>query len=72
MAILTLHYRYDAAPSSKVEISVWHRSQSKKKKRRVLVGSVSCCLGELLKKQEGVDGSESLTVNLYADRTSVC
>ncbi|KAF9476164.1 hypothetical protein BDN70DRAFT_995871 [Pholiota conissans] len=43
----------DASPTSKLDIKIWHRSQSKKKKRRVLVASASACLGELQKRQEG-------------------
>ena len=72
MAILTLHYRYDAAPSSKVAINVWHRSQSKKKKRRVLVANASCCIGELMKKQEGADGSESYSCHARVRGPDVC
>ncbi|KAF8160156.1 hypothetical protein BJ912DRAFT_936177 [Pholiota molesta] len=43
----------EASPSSRIEIKVWHRAQSKKKKRRILVANASCCLGELQKRQEG-------------------
>lgn len=43
---------HDAEHSSQVEIKVWHRSQSKRKKRKVLVASASHSLGELVKKQE--------------------
>ena len=35
-----------------MEIKVWHRSQSKRKKRKVLVASASHSLGELVKRQE--------------------
>ncbi|KAF8880094.1 hypothetical protein CPB84DRAFT_1851933 [Gymnopilus junonius] len=41
----------DARSSSQVHLQVWYRSQSKKKKRKILVASASHCLGELLKKQ---------------------
>ncbi|KAF7357744.1 hypothetical protein MVEN_00820300 [Mycena venus] len=41
----------DAAFDSQVEIKVFHRSQSKKKgKKRNLVGTASCSLGEMWKK----------------------
>ncbi|KAJ7739083.1 hypothetical protein DFH07DRAFT_840687 [Mycena maculata] len=41
----------DATFTSRVEIKVFHRSQSKKKgKKRNLVGSVSCSLGDMWKK----------------------
>jgi hypothetical protein len=39
--------------SSRVDVKIWHRSQSKKKgKKRNLVASATHSLGELLKKQE--------------------
>ncbi|KDR68662.1 hypothetical protein GALMADRAFT_230988 [Galerina marginata CBS 339.88] len=43
---------YDAKHSSQVEVNIWHRSQSKKKKRKILVASACHSLGELVKKQE--------------------
>ncbi|KAJ3505614.1 hypothetical protein NLJ89_g7326 [Agrocybe chaxingu] len=42
---------HDVDHNANVEIKVWHRSQSKKKKRKVLVASACHCLGELVKKQ---------------------
>ena len=48
---------HDAKHSSQVEFKVWHRSQSKKKKRKILVASACHSLGELVKKQ----GLESRT-----------
>jgi len=41
-----------------MEVKVWYRFQSKKKKRRVLVASAAHLLGELMKKQEA-DSSPS-------------
>lgn len=45
-------HSHDAKHSSQVEVKVWHRSQSKRKKRKVLVASACHSLGELVKKQE--------------------
>ncbi|KAF8066531.1 hypothetical protein FPV67DRAFT_1417668 [Lyophyllum atratum] len=46
-------YINQASGDSKVEIQVWHRSQSKKKaKKRSLVATASHSLGELLRTQE--------------------
>ncbi|KAJ8701733.1 hypothetical protein PTI98_000490 [Pleurotus ostreatus] len=43
---------HGAHPGSTVEVKVWHRSQSKKKKKRNLVATCSHPLRELVKKQE--------------------
>ncbi|KDQ31513.1 hypothetical protein PLEOSDRAFT_23374 [Pleurotus ostreatus PC15] len=43
---------HGARPGSTVEVKVWHRSQSKKKKKRNLVATCSHPLRELVKKQE--------------------
>ena len=52
---------HDAEHSSKVEIRVWHRLQSKRKKRKVLVASASHSLGELVKKQESEPRTSALS-----------
>ncbi|KAF5369644.1 hypothetical protein D9615_010222 [Tricholomella constricta] len=46
-------YLHQAHPHSRVDIRVWHRSQSKKKtKKRNLVATASHSLAELLKRQD--------------------
>ncbi|KAF9548083.1 hypothetical protein CPC08DRAFT_823567 [Agrocybe pediades] len=50
--------------SSKVEFKIWHRSQSKKKKRKVLVATASHCLNEMLKKQQHELAGKSTTLKL--------
>ncbi|CAA7271194.1 unnamed protein product [Cyclocybe aegerita] len=42
---------HDVDHNTNIEIKVWHRSQSKKKKRKILVASACHCLGELVKKR---------------------
>lgn len=57
--------RQEAIVNSKVQISLWHRSQSKKKsKKRSLVATASHTLGELFSKQEGSKTSTSFR-NVY-------
>ncbi|KAJ6625863.1 hypothetical protein B0H10DRAFT_2430240 [Mycena sp. CBHHK59/15] len=51
-------YLRDVSLTSQVDVKVFHRSQSKKKgKKRSLVGSASCSLGEMLKRH-GKEPSE--------------
>jgi len=59
----------DATLASKVEVKVFHRSQSKKKgKKRNLVGSASCSLGDMWKKY-GKDSKLRLQCQNPTDRS---
>ncbi|KAG6852247.1 hypothetical protein C0991_001597, partial [Blastosporella zonata] len=59
--------------TSKIDIRVWHRSQSKKKtKKRTLVASASHSLGELLRQQEKEprEDPEELELRLHCQSAS--
>jgi hypothetical protein len=61
-------HSHDAEHSSQVEIKVWHRLQSKRKKRKVLVASASHSFGELVKKQESEPRTSFVSLNTYPVR----
>ncbi|KAK0458068.1 uncharacterized protein EV420DRAFT_411252 [Desarmillaria tabescens] len=44
-------YIHDVSPHSKISIKVWHRSQSKKKRKRILVANACHMLRDLVKEQ---------------------
>lgn len=45
-----IFYIHDVSPYSKISIKVWHRSQSKKKRKRILVANACHMLRELVKE----------------------
>lgn len=55
-------YIHDVSPHSKVFIKVWHRSQSKKKRKRILVANACHMLRDLVKEQN--EAGQCLDVRL--------
>ncbi|KAK0220466.1 hypothetical protein IW262DRAFT_1026537 [Armillaria fumosa] len=55
-------YIHDVSPHSKISIKVWRRSQSKKKRKRILVANACHMLRELVKEQN--EAGQCLDVRL--------